>query len=198
MDDLIKIIPEKWRGTCLVLAVISPYLTRGYHALANGAGLRGIFSSIWFGTNTPKTKVAESHGSEKVGGWLLIGLVSVGLLFGASGCALFKDNTAAKKAANASDAARITVEAALGMWDSYIVQHHPPIKQQIAVRDAWKKYQAAQLVVLDAALILKQSEASPSTADKSAAQRALSAAIGEAGQSMADLFHLLRTFGVKL
>jgi hypothetical protein len=28
---------------------------RIYHALTNNGGLRGIFASIWFGTNTPKS-----------------------------------------------------------------------------------------------------------------------------------------------
>ena len=197
MDDLIKIIPEKWRGTFLVLAVISPYITRAYHAISTGGGLRSILSSIWFGTNTPKPKTDDGI-ADKLTGWLIIGLVSFGLMFAVSGCALFKGNTPAKNAVNVSDSARITVEAALGMWDSYIVQNHPPIQQQIAVKQAWKKYQAAQLVVLDAALILKEAEANPDTLDKSVATRALSAAIGEAGQSMADLFNLLRSFGVKL
>lgn len=52
MDDLIKFIPEKHRGTALVLLAASPYITRAYHALKNGGGLKGIINSIWFGTNT--------------------------------------------------------------------------------------------------------------------------------------------------
>lgn len=54
MDDLINIIPEKWRGTALVLVAASPYLTRAFHALTTGGGLKGIINAIWFGTNTPK------------------------------------------------------------------------------------------------------------------------------------------------
>lgn len=56
MDDLINIIPEKWRGTVLVLIAISPFITRAYHAVVTGGGLRSIISAIWFGTNTPKDK----------------------------------------------------------------------------------------------------------------------------------------------
>ena len=56
MDDLINVIPEKWRATVLVLLAASPYITRAYHAIATGGGLRGIIQAIWFGTNTPKDK----------------------------------------------------------------------------------------------------------------------------------------------
>ena len=194
MDDIIKIIPDKWRGTFLVLAVISPYITRAYHAIAMGGGLRSMLASIWFGTNTPKPKSNEPPVADKLKSWLLVGLVGFGLMFSASGCALFKGNTPAKNAVNISDSARITVEAALGMWDSYIVAHHPPIKQQIAVKQAWQKYQAAQLVVLDAALILKEAQG----ANTISAQAALNSAIANAGNELADLFNLLRNFGVKL
>lgn len=205
MEDIVNqlngIIPQKYLSLLTALFVGSQVLGRIAQSIRSGGGLRSIIRGIWLGTNTvtPKQAAPTDPGiTDKLTGLLLIGLVSFGLMFTVSGCALFKGNTPAKNAVNVSDSARITVEAALGMWDSYIVQNHPPIKQQIAVRDAWKKYQAAQLVVLDAALILKQSEATASTVDKSSAQRALSAAIGEAGQSMSDLFNLLRQFGVKL
>lgn len=56
MDDIINIIPEKWRATVLVLIAVSPYITRAYHAIATGGGVRGIIQAIWFGTNTPKDK----------------------------------------------------------------------------------------------------------------------------------------------
>ena len=54
MDDLIHLIPEKWRGTALLLLAISPYATRAFQSLRNGGGLRGIMASIWLGTNVPK------------------------------------------------------------------------------------------------------------------------------------------------
>lgn len=56
MDGIIQYIPEKWRGTLLVAVALSPYLTRAYHAIANGGGIKGVFSAIWLGTNTPKQK----------------------------------------------------------------------------------------------------------------------------------------------
>lgn len=195
MDDIVNsisgIIPPKYQfliGASLILGRI-------IQAIRNGGGLKSIIASVWLGTNTPKVKPPADQGNSIAGPLILLLCASLLVL---PGCGLFKGNTPAKNAVNVSESARITVEAALGMWDSYIVQHHPPIKQQIAVKQAWQKYQAAQLVVLDAALILKQSETTPDTVDKTLAQRALSAAIAEAGQNMADLFNLLRNFGVKL
>ena len=46
-------LPERWRGPVLLAVLLSPYLTRAYHALATGGGLRGIVAAIWWGTNTP-------------------------------------------------------------------------------------------------------------------------------------------------
>jgi len=57
MEDLLNLIPEKQRGTVLFALAVSPYVTRAFHAIRNGGGLRGIINSIWFGTNTdPKLK----------------------------------------------------------------------------------------------------------------------------------------------
>lgn len=56
IEDLLKVIPEHWRSTALTLAILSPYLTRAFHALYHGNGIRGAVRGIWFGTNTPKEK----------------------------------------------------------------------------------------------------------------------------------------------
>jgi hypothetical protein len=53
MNDLINIVPEKHRSTVLLLVALSPFLTRAYHSLRSGGGIRGVVSAIWFGTNTP-------------------------------------------------------------------------------------------------------------------------------------------------
>ena len=56
MNDIpgINLLPEKYRGTATLIILAAPYVTRAYHALANGGGLRGIWNAIWFGTNQPK------------------------------------------------------------------------------------------------------------------------------------------------
>ena len=51
---LINLLPEKYRGWAVMLIAASPYLTRAYHAIASGGGVKGVISAIWFGTNQPK------------------------------------------------------------------------------------------------------------------------------------------------
>lgn len=53
MNDIIQYIPEKYRNYVLLLILASPYVTRAVHSLINGGGIKGIFSAIWLGTNTP-------------------------------------------------------------------------------------------------------------------------------------------------
>ena len=65
MDDLIKVIPEKWRGTALILLAISPYITRGIKGCMAGGGIKGFLSAIWLGTNTPKPNNPEKPDSSK-------------------------------------------------------------------------------------------------------------------------------------
>jgi hypothetical protein len=59
MDELINnlnsIVPPKYQ------ALIGASLIAGriIQAIRNGGGLKGILSSIWLGTNTPKPKAPE-------------------------------------------------------------------------------------------------------------------------------------------
>lgn len=54
MNDILNLVPEKYRTELLIAIAISPYITRAFHALKSGGGLRGVLSAIWLGTNTPK------------------------------------------------------------------------------------------------------------------------------------------------
>lgn len=56
MNDIpgINLLPEHWRSRVMLALLLAPYLTRGYHALTSGGGLRGVWKAIWFGTNVPK------------------------------------------------------------------------------------------------------------------------------------------------
>jgi hypothetical protein len=59
MDELLKIIPVKYQASLVALIVLIPYITRAYHALKNGGGLKGIWTAIMYGTNTtPEVKKA--------------------------------------------------------------------------------------------------------------------------------------------
>ncbi|MEI9961334.1 MAG: hypothetical protein WDM76_09490 [Limisphaerales bacterium] len=54
--DIINLIPENYRPWLLFALAIAPYITRAWHALIQGGGLRGVWQAIWFGTNTPPPK----------------------------------------------------------------------------------------------------------------------------------------------
>jgi hypothetical protein len=54
MEQFINLVPEKYRTYALLALAVSPYITRGIHAIASGGGIKGVFSAIWLGTNTPK------------------------------------------------------------------------------------------------------------------------------------------------
>lgn len=67
---IIDMLPARARGWALfgvaVTAWGAPYVTRAYHALRNGGGIRGVWNGIWFGTNQPKAdgreKAQETQG----------------------------------------------------------------------------------------------------------------------------------------
>lgn len=63
LEKLLVFLPEKWRPLVSALIVASPFVTRAMYAIINGGGLKGIFTSIWLGTNTPKPKAAEPPAS---------------------------------------------------------------------------------------------------------------------------------------
>jgi hypothetical protein len=59
LDQLTSVIPVKWHSLVLFALAVSPYLTRAYHAITSGGGLKGVFAAIWLGTNTPKPPCTE-------------------------------------------------------------------------------------------------------------------------------------------
>lgn len=187
MDDIINsissIIPPKYQ----FLIGLSLILGRVIQAIRTGGGLKSILASIWLGTNHPKPPVANATNGTTAAGdkSTIVPLLLLGaLLAGCAPCLTGCKATPAKAAVNASDTSRITVEHALGAWNDYIIQFHPPVSQQAQVRAAWEKYKAAQLVVLDAALIYKE------TNDAAAGQK-LNAAIANAGNTLNDLLKLI-------
>lgn len=134
---------------------------------------------------------SKSSTTPPLGLFLICGL----LAFSTTGCGLFQAKPA-KVATNISDASKITVEAALRAWNDYIPVGKPSLEKQEQVREAWKKYKSAQLLLLDCAILVKQSEAAGLNDPQ--AQEALNISIAEASQALADLIQLLRTFNVKI
>ena len=48
---ILNYLPEKYRGTAMLLILVFPYITRAYHAIATGGGLVGVWKAILYGTN---------------------------------------------------------------------------------------------------------------------------------------------------
>jgi hypothetical protein len=61
IDKVSHVLPPRWRETAVLIAVAAPLVGRAYHSLSNGGGLRGIYRSILFGTNTPKQNAESSN-----------------------------------------------------------------------------------------------------------------------------------------
>ena len=60
LEKLLTFLPEKYRPIASVLLVASPLITRAIYAVMQGGGIKGIVTSIWLGTNTPKVKPEET------------------------------------------------------------------------------------------------------------------------------------------
>jgi hypothetical protein len=57
----INLLPEKWQPVAAFAVIwLIPQLGRVYHALASGGGIKGIWSAVMFGTNTPKPPLGEA------------------------------------------------------------------------------------------------------------------------------------------
>lgn len=61
-DDIpgLNALPESMRQWLVIALVVSPYLTRAFYAVKGGGGIKGIFTAIWLGTNTPKSTEEEA------------------------------------------------------------------------------------------------------------------------------------------
>jgi hypothetical protein len=66
MNDIINLIPEKWRNHVMLVILISPYATRVIHSLKNGGGIKGALSAIWLGTNTPNKNSVNPSTTEPI------------------------------------------------------------------------------------------------------------------------------------
>lgn len=94
-----------------------------------------------------------------------------------------------------SGTAKVSADAAMRTWGQYVKQFHPPAEQEQAVKDAFEKYQAAQVLMLNAAIAYREAEAAGG--DKTAAQAKLDSATAGISAALGDLVTLLTKFGVK-
>ena len=56
MNEIEKLVPEKYRGYVLFGLAVAPYFTRALYRLRCGGGVRGMLRSIWLGDNTQAAK----------------------------------------------------------------------------------------------------------------------------------------------
>jgi hypothetical protein len=178
INTLLPFIPEKYRTLVAAIIAASPLVTRALYALINGRGIKGLFAAIWLGTNTPGPSAGNSASGSKT--ILILALLIPALMF--TGCA-----TAYKAEATAD----ISVNAAMTAWNDYVAQNHPPLSQELQVKAAFYKVQAAELSALDstilAASVTSTNGVTLANPDYTAATNALF-----------DLVNLLRSFGVKI
>jgi hypothetical protein len=97
-----------------------------------------------------------------------------------------------------SKGSRVTVEAAMGAWNDYVKQFHPPVSEELRVQAAFDKYRTSQVMLLDAAIAYKTSQVATNAAGQLEASRVLQAATQAAAAAKGDLIALLESFNVKL
>jgi len=85
MNELLSIIPEKYRSLGLTAIALSPFISRALHALYNGRGIKGAIAGIWLGTNTPATSAPTLPVNPGIKIPLMV-LVAC-LVLGGTGCA---------------------------------------------------------------------------------------------------------------
>lgn len=58
-DPILDLIPQGYKGIALAILILTPIMGRAYQALKLNGGLKGVWNSIIFGTNTPKLLIAS-------------------------------------------------------------------------------------------------------------------------------------------
>lgn len=143
---------------------------------------------------------------------LIAGLIGGTSIIGTSvvGCA-----SVSRNAYISSGITHTTARVALTGWDEYLSQQYTTVtnlteanpekaeklraellEKEVKVRDAYEKYQAAQLAVLTAAQAFSQ--IAPSDPNSPRAEDQLTASIAAAGITLSALVDLIQKFGVKL
>jgi hypothetical protein len=126
---------------------------------------------------------------------LLVCIGGIIVILGAGALLMGCQATPARMAYNTVAAPATTVDVAMTAWGDYVGHYHPPAATEAKVRDAFQKYQAAELLAIDAAQIY--ADQAGSTNSFSAQVQAALAGQG-AQRALADLVNLLQSLGVKM
>jgi hypothetical protein len=126
--------------------------------------------------------------------WLLLPLV-VCLLAPVpfTGC-----KSAPKAAFTVGQGTTITVEAAMGLWDKYLMQNHPGTNAEMRVRDAYNKYRKADIALLESGKAMLEAQTAGDAAKQSASLTAWQTAEAALTASANDVYALLKEIGVRL
>jgi hypothetical protein len=122
---------------------------------------------------------------------LLLAAVAAVVLTFTPGCS----STPARAAYNAVSIPAVTVDQAMTAWGDYVAQYHPSAAVESQVKDAYDKYQAAELLAIDAAQAYAAVVSSTNSTGAAVAQQLTGQ---NAAQALADLVALLRQLGVNI
>ena len=132
---------------------------------------------------------------------LMLAFCSIALMLCFTGC----KSTPQKIAYQSAGTAVVSVDVAMNLWGAYVAANHPPVNQELAVKTAYEKYQAAMALACDlgavyAATAVTNSPAvtNPPSMQSSQALLAFQQAIANANAELLDLENLLTQLGVKL
>ena len=180
--------------------LVKPDLLAGFPAWLPGIGV--LLSSIGtacFGLAArDNNKTSEQVGAggpalPKIGAPVVALILSLGVAGALTSCS----STPARIAYNGVAAPAITVDHAMTMWGDYVAQFHPPAATELKVKAAFEKYQAAELLAIDAARAYADLNSSGAT--NTVAARAQTELTSQtAASALADLVNLLQNVGVKL
>jgi len=122
---------------------------------------------------------------------MLLAFASIALMI--IGC----NTTPQKVAYRAAGTTVVSVDTAMNLWGAYVKANHPPVAQELAVENAFEKYQTSMAVALDAGAAYAATSVTNATFLQKASL-ALQQASSTASQDLTDLENLITSFGVKL
>ncbi len=186
-------------GAVLGAYQLKPQMLAGFPAWLPGAGLlMSIIGTACLGVFArDNDKTSEQVGatgpsqSSNVPVKVLALLVACGLLAGyVTGC----QSPPQRQAYNVVAAPAMTLDHVMQIWGDYVKANHPPVEQERAALNLYRKAKAAELAAIDAAHLAADTMVSTNLT----ATVTTSLQSPEAAQALSDLVDLVRQCGLKL